>query len=236
MNKLSNDTETTSATPIDVPAMMGPGDQGVMTPAGLQDKRMLATRRVIFVGLNLMVLAALTWGISMAFSAGGWSVSDIIILGCFLVGAPWTVMGLWNAVIGVWLLHARRDGLTEVAPHLSAMKNTGPLSTRTALAMTVRNEDPTRSFEKLAEMRRSLDTTDHGAHFDVFVLSDTTDPDIAAQEEALFAQMRGRLGGARGPLSPPYGQHCLQGRECAGIPAEPGPRLRSVSAAGTATA
>ena len=57
----------------------------------------------------------------MAFSAGGWSTSDIVIFGCFLVGAPWTVMGMWNAVIGIWLLHGRKHGLDKVAPHLRAM-------------------------------------------------------------------------------------------------------------------
>ncbi|MEM9500021.1 MAG: glucans biosynthesis glucosyltransferase MdoH [Pseudomonadota bacterium] len=168
-----------------------------LTPAGLQDRRTLTKRRVIFTFLNLATVSALTWGIAMAFSKGGWSVSDIIILGCFMVGAPWTVMGLWNALIGIWLLHGRSNGIQAVAPHLPAMQNTGPLRTRTALAMTVRNEDPVRSFELLEQMRRGLDATGHGAHFDVYVLSDTTDPDVAAQEEQLFAEMRPLLGGDR---------------------------------------
>ena len=167
------------------------------TPAGLQDRRDLTRRRIVFFGLNAISLAALTWGIAMAFSMGGWSVTDIIILVCFLIGAPWTVMGLWNALVGIWLLHGRKDGLAKVAPHLGAMDHTGPLKTRTALTMTVRNEDPERSFQRLAEMRRSLDATEHGAHFDVFVLSDTSDPDIAAEEERLFTEMRPLLGGAR---------------------------------------
>ena len=167
------------------------------TPAGLQDRRDLTRRRLIFAGLNIASLAGLTWGIAMAFSMGGWSISDIIILICFLIGAPWTVMGLWNAVIGIWLLHGRKGGLAKVAPHLEAMDRTGPLTTRIALTMTIRNEDPARSLQRLAEMRRSLDATGHGAHFDVFVLSDTSDPDIAAKEERLFAEMRPLLGGDR---------------------------------------
>ena len=39
-------------------------------------------------------------------------------------------------------------------------------------------------------MKRSVDATGEGARFDWFVLSDTTAPIIAAQEEALFAQWR----------------------------------------------
>ena len=193
MNQL---IQPVDATPVDLSRLTAPED-ATRTPTGLQDKRTLATRRAIFVALNAATLAALTWGIAQAFSAGGWSTSDIVIMTCFLVGAPWTVMGLWNALFGIWLLHGRRNGLEVVAPHLAAMEHTGPLTTRTALAMTLRNEDPTRSLQRLAEMRRSLDATGHGAHFDIFILSDTTDPEIAAQEEHLFTLSQADLGGAR---------------------------------------
>ena len=172
-------------------------DESHLTPAGLQDIRDLARRRATVFALNLVTLAGLCWLLAMAFSAGGWSASDVIIFACFLVGAPWTVMGMWNAVIGIFLLHGSKDGLQRVAPHLTAMDGIGPLTTRTALAMTVRNESPLRSFEKLVSMRASLDATGHGDHFDVFVLSDTTDPDIAIEEERLFAEMREQLGGER---------------------------------------
>ena len=171
--------------------------EGPVSPAGLQDLRDLARRRTIVLALNIVSMGFLAWLLAMALSAGGWSVQDVTIMGCFLVGAPWTVMGLWNALIGMWLLHGRRDGLAAVAPHLEAMEHKGSLATRTALTMTVRNEDPERSYQRLAEMRRSLNATGHGHHFDVFILSDTTDPEIAAAEERLFAEMRGALGGER---------------------------------------
>jgi membrane glycosyltransferase len=165
-----------------------------LTPAGLQDRRMLTTRRLVFVLVNLVTLAALGWGVAQVFGAGGWSVTDLIMMACFLLGAPWTVMGVWNALIGVWLLHGRRDGALVAAPHLAAADSEAPLSLRTAVAMTVRNEDPTRSFEKLAEMRRSLDATGYGHLFDIFVLSDTNQPEVAALEERLFEEFRPRLG------------------------------------------
>ncbi len=183
--------------PISLPGLKPERAADHLTPAGLQDVRDLARRRVTVLVLNLVSLAFLSWMLGMAFSAGGWSTTDIIIFGCFLFGAPWTIMGMWNAVIGIWLLHGRKNGLDKVAPHLKAMDNVGPLTTRTALAMTVRNEPPLRSFEKLANMRASLDQTGFGEHFDIFVLSDTTDPEVAAEEERLFAEMRETLGGGR---------------------------------------
>ena len=190
------------ATPADTPAIELPGipsdsTSTHLTPAELQDTRDLTRRRATVLILNLLSLAALSWLLARVFAAGGWSTSDIVIFVCFLIGAPWTVMGMWNAVIGFWLLHFRKAGVEAVAPHLAAMENSGALTTRTALAMTVRNEPPIRSYEKLARMRADLDASGYGDHFDVFVLSDTTEPETAAEEERLFEQMRHVLGGAR---------------------------------------
>ncbi len=164
------------------------------TPAGLQSRRMLLGRRVLVAALNLLSLAALGWGVATVFGEGGWSPSDIVIFVCFLIGAPWTVMGFWNAVIGLWALHGLR-GIAGASPVLDDRGLAGlPVRARVAVAMCLRNEDPERALRRLAEVRRSLDATGHGAQFDIFALSDTTDPAIAAEEERLFAEMRGRLG------------------------------------------
>jgi membrane glycosyltransferase len=177
-------------------AAIGRGREiGDRSPAGLQDRRDLAARRVAFVGLNLGTLALLTWGICRVFSAGGWSATDIVILVCFLIGAPWTVMGLWNSLIGVWLLHGRRDGVALAAPHMQAGDTDMPITSRIAVAMTVRNEDPLRSYQRLVVMRASLDASGWGQQFDIHILSDTSDPAVAAEEERLFYAMRGQLGG-----------------------------------------
>ena len=199
MNQIARPTQSrVTAQPIELAELLPErAEEPHLTPAGLQDSRDLARRRATVLALNLATLAALCWVLAKAFSMGGWSPSDIVIFVCFLIGAPWTVMGMWNAVIGIWLLHGRRNGLRKVAPHLDAMDNVGALTTRTALAMTVRNEDPRRSFERLAQMRAGLDATGYGAHFDVFILSDTSEPEIAAEEERLFAKMRKALGGVR---------------------------------------
>ncbi|MBK0399724.1 glucans biosynthesis glucosyltransferase MdoH [Limibaculum sp. M0105] len=165
-----------------------------MTPAALQGRRALAARRWGFLALNLLTVAALGWGVANVFGAGGWSISDVVMTACFLLGAPWTVLGVWNALIGVFLLHGRRDGMALAAPHLAAGDGDAPLALRTAIAMTLCNEDPTRSFSKLVEMRRSLDETGQGGRFDIFVLSDTTDPEIASLEERLFERNRSLLG------------------------------------------
>lgn len=181
-----------------VPSPLRPGDSGSdLTPAGLQKRRTLAGRRGLVLGLNLATLALVAWAVRTALAEGGWSGADAVLFGAVLLGAPWPVMGMWNALLGLWLLHFRHDGVADAAPFLAAGDSTGPLITRTALAMTLRNEPPERPLRRLAEMRRALDATGHGQHFDIHILSDTSDPAIAEVEERLFHDMRAELGGAR---------------------------------------
>ncbi len=163
-----------------------------MTPAGLQPRATLFRRRVVVAVLNLVTMAVLTWGIATIFGGDGWTAADIVILVAFLIGTPWTVMGLWNAVIGLWLLHGPKDALLRAAPHLAAPD--APVTARTAILMFLRNEDPARALARLLEVRRSIDATGQGGLFDVYVLSDTSEPTVAREEEAAFESIRPLLG------------------------------------------
>ena len=49
--------------------------------------------------------------------------------------------------------------------------------------MTVRNEDPGRAILRLKTVKASVDATGEGGAFSYFVLSDTSDPAVAAAEE-----------------------------------------------------
>jgi membrane glycosyltransferase len=165
------------------------------TPAGLQRRAALRRRRALFAALVAASLAGLGWGVGAALGAGGWSASDIVILGAFLIGAPWTVVGFWNAALGLWVLHTGR--LAAAAP-VAQPPAPEPLRLRVALTMCLRNEDPSRAFARLLAIRESLDAAGEGAAFDAFILSDSSDAAVIAEEDRLFARLRPRLGaGAR---------------------------------------
>ena len=70
-----------------------------------------------------------------------------------------------------------------------------PLRERTAILVPVYNEDPVEVSGRLAVMQRSLQATGHAAAFDFFILSDTTNAEIAAEEERLYGELRERLAG-----------------------------------------
>jgi membrane glycosyltransferase len=167
------------------------------TPAGLQTRRQIAARRRIVVFINISIYLALLAWLASIFRRGDFGSIDALILIAFAIATPWSVLGVCNAAIGLWLLHFHRKGLEAVAPFLKAYNEPTPLTTRTALLMTIRNEDPLRAFAQLRTMKASLDATGEGARFDWFVLSDTTDPAMAEREETIFELWRAQTDEAR---------------------------------------
>jgi membrane glycosyltransferase len=173
-----------------LPAAQGAADPlPGLTPAGLQTIGVLRARRLLVLTLNLVTLGGLLYGLSRVLGAGGWTLTDGVIFVAFLFGAPWTVLGFWNAAIGLWLLHGVEDGRQQVAPFAADGDAATPIAIRTAILMTLRNEDPARAFARLRIVKESLNATGEGGWFDYFVLSDTNDPAVAAQEEALAAEL-----------------------------------------------
>lgn len=168
------------------------GNRGVLTtPTGTQSMEDLRRRRLIVLALNVSTFGLLIWAAINVLKAGGWSLVDTALLIAFAVGSPWTVLGFWNSVIGLWLLHGVRDPITKVAPYARAGDLPTPITVRTAILMTLRNEDPERAILRLKTVKESIDATGFGGQFGYFVLSDTDDPSIAeAEEKAVAAWQR----------------------------------------------
>jgi len=167
-----------------------------LTPTGTQSSEVLMLRRLIVAGLNIFLYLALAaWGWSI-LAVEGWSIVDILLFICFLFGTPWAVLGFWNAVIGLILLHGPRNAMQDVAPFASIADPAMPVTLKTAIFMTLRNEDPSRAFRRLRLVKETVDATGHGEKFDYFLLSDTNKEDVAAQEEELFATWKAEAGEA----------------------------------------
>ena len=173
---------------LDTPAPGAmPPAQTLTTPTGLQSIEALTRRRRIVFGLNAVTYAAMLWAAASILAVGGWTALDFILLVAFAFGTPWTVLGFWNALIGLWLLHVRQHPLAEVAPFASAGDQPTPIRIKTAVLMTVRNEDPGRAILRLKTVKASIDATGEGGAYSYFVLSDTSLPDVAAAEQAAIA-------------------------------------------------
>ncbi|GGE37789.1 hypothetical protein GCM10007276_13980 [Agaricicola taiwanensis] len=163
---------------LDLPARLEAGRQ-----EGDAKASTFLRRRIVMLALISTSFAVLLLGLVKVLGFAGWSLLDIGLLIAFALSAPWTILGFWNAVIGLTLTRLTADPLRHVAPYLAHVQGQAPVTSRTAILMTLRNEPPARALERLRIVKKSLDATGQGSYFDYFVLSDTSDAEIAAEEE-----------------------------------------------------
>ncbi|TGE02252.1 glucans biosynthesis glucosyltransferase MdoH [Methylobacterium nonmethylotrophicum] len=163
------------------------------TPTGLQACITLRRRRLLVLGLTLATGLAFAAALGAVLAQDGLDALDLALLACGVATLPWTVLGFWNAAIGVLLLRAGRAGLVSAAPHAPAGEGDTPLHLTTAVVMTLRNEDPDRALARLALVRESLERTGHGDAFRYHVLSDSDAAGVIRAEEAWVAAWRAGL-------------------------------------------
>ncbi len=124
-------------------------------------------------------------------SVNGLTALGAVMVALFVLLFGWIALAFTSACAGFWSL-LRGDprlGVDPAAP-LPA------LSARTALLMPTYNEQPARVFATLRAMNESLHALEVADRFDIFILSDSTDPDIWIAEEAGFLALRQMGGGA----------------------------------------
>ena len=164
---------------------------------GSQSFAVLALRRLIFavlVAATTVVMGAL---VALMLAHPGVGILDCLLIALFTLSLPCPTIGMWNSIIGFVVLHGARDPLALVIPPAARACDDDPIVTRTAIAITMRNEHPVRPFASLAAMRRDLDASEYGEHFDFFVLSNSTTPHVIAAEELQVAAFRKTFGEGR---------------------------------------
>jgi membrane glycosyltransferase len=149
----------------------------------------LAFRRALFAVLVLMTIAGLLALGAVALSPGGIGLVDLVLLVLFALTLPWQVIGLWNAIIGLLIMRFARDPAAVVTPVLARLKGDEPIVTSTAILMCVRNEAPERAIRNLQPLLTSLAASRWAERFHLYVLSDTSDPAVAAREDERFAAL-----------------------------------------------
>jgi membrane glycosyltransferase len=157
----------------------------------------MARRRAVMLALVAATCVGLFAGMVRLMGYGGVVWAEIAMLLPFALTLPWLAIGFWNAVIGLLLTLRHRDPAAEVTPQLARVNGSEPITTRTAIVMPVRNESAEAALSRLERVQQSLSGTAFGARFDYHVLSDTSDPAIAAREERQVAAWRARTPGVR---------------------------------------
>jgi membrane glycosyltransferase len=116
-------------------------------------------------------------------------VVDFVLVVMFAVTLPWSVIGFWNATIGLLLMRFSRDPVVAVTPVAGRVRGDEPITAKTAVLWCVRNEATERVIRNIEPMIEGLVAAGVAPQFHVFVLSDTNYPEIAAVEEPLFAAL-----------------------------------------------
>jgi len=141
---------------------------------------------------GLLALAA------RALSPGGLDGLDLLLLVLFALTTPWFVVGFWNAAIGFVVMRLARDPIAAVIPQAVTRLAAHEIAVSTAIVLCVRNEQPDRVARNLGVMMDDLVRAGCAPRFHVYVLSDTSRPEIVAAERATFANLQrawdGRVG------------------------------------------
>jgi membrane glycosyltransferase len=148
----------------------------------------LTSRRIFFAAVVLASMVGLVWLLSFALSAGGFGVTDFILVVLFAVTLPWSVIGFWNATIGLFIMRAANPAAV-VTPVSARVRGDEPITAKTAILWCVRNEDTGRVIRNIEPMMEGIAASGAAAKFHFFILSDTNYPEIAATEQPCFAAL-----------------------------------------------
>lgn len=155
-------------------------------------RRMGVLTFVVFMtgGLTL-IMADLTWGMPMR----GWNG---VLLGLFALLSALVSLGAGQALFGFVARRAGGDPC-RLTRSLSAAEEAAVPLAPTAVVMPIFNEDTREVYARIRAIYRSVARTGQLAHFDFFVLSDSTDSNCWIAEEIEWAESSRELG-ARGRL------------------------------------
>ncbi|MGM3191568.1 glucans biosynthesis glucosyltransferase MdoH [Dickeya dadantii subsp. dieffenbachiae] len=179
-------------------------------------RRVGTLRRYVLLLLTLFQTAIATWYMKTILPYQGWALIDpfamvhqdvwrtimqllpyvlqsgILIL--FAILFCWVSAGFWTALMGFLQLLIGKDKYSIS----STTTGNEPLNPehRTALIMPICNEDVERVFAGLRATYESVEATGELDHFDIYVLSDSNDPDICVAEQKAWMDLCREVGGA----------------------------------------
>ncbi len=149
-----------------------------------------ARRRWVFLALSLastVLASALFAGVQPTYGSAWLQYGQLAL---FALLSTWVVTGFLTGLMGFWVtLRGDRHALSarSVAAHTLAA------DARSAIVMPICNEDVATVFAGLRATCESVAATGYAQNFDVFVLSDSSAPQIAAAERAAWEGLRAAL-------------------------------------------
>ncbi len=151
-------------------------------------RRAARRRRALFFSLTLLTAAAATGMMCDILAANGLTDLKDAGLVLFYVLFVWITGAFWTALAGFVVRLRGGDPLSLKPGELAGR----PLAGRTAVVMPIYNEETRRVAAGLDVIWSSLARLPEQSAFDLFILSDTRKPEIAAAEEAAWRELTAR--------------------------------------------
>src|SRR5919109_5137427 len=157
-----------------------------------RDRWKTRLRRTLMFSATLALTAVASYEMYQVLNVSRMTMLQVALLVVFIVNFAWIALPFVNGLIGFLALWSGRgvSGITLPSP-----QEVSALTTRTALLMPIYNEAPQRIFARLQAIYESLDALGVLDHFDIFILSDSTESEIWLEEEVGFWELRRRTKG-----------------------------------------
>ncbi|MFA9461125.1 glucans biosynthesis glucosyltransferase MdoH [Thiohalorhabdus methylotrophus] len=139
-------------------------------------------RRWLLLLLIVTTTAAGTWVLAAILQVQGLHPFEMGLLILFPILFAWIATAFWTAMAGLWVLVRGRDPCWLSASRKSP-EGEREAESRIALAMPIFEEDPHQVLAGLRATYESLRQTGQAHRFDVYILSDSKDPETWIAEE-----------------------------------------------------
>lgn len=142
-----------------------------------RDRRAIAMRAILVAG-SIALTAWFAVQMHQVLAVGGLVALEAVMLGLFVVNIGWIGFNTVSALLGL------------VAPRPPEPAPRSPVRTRTAILLPTFNEDPAGVIGGAIAILEDIAARGAADRFDLFVLSDTTKPDVWLAEQALVDHAR----------------------------------------------
>jgi membrane glycosyltransferase len=151
-------------------------------------------RRLAVFGGAAVITAYLTHSLYEVLFVGGILGAEVVIfysllLLFFCLNTAWLSLSFMTALAGFLVITFRAKRSTIDINNIDMTK---PMASKTAILICTYNEAPERVFGLALATMQALAAGRHANSFDLFIISDTTDPDIWVQEEAAYQAVLSR--------------------------------------------
>jgi membrane glycosyltransferase len=153
-------------------------------------RRQALWRRTLFFGLTLLTASTGSFLMLEVLETEGLTPLALASFVMFIVLFTWIAGAFWTAVFGFAVRLIGGDPAVLQRQQVAGQALHG----RTAIIVPIYNEDTARVFAGIAATWDSLLEQPQQGYFDLFVLSDTRRPEIAAAEESAWRALVQRFG------------------------------------------